>query len=125
VRSSQNHLLSYSKCYYTGRLELTMYSSNYYKVNMCMYASLYATRLKIFTSDFFNISELKKKTMIYENLVYRVLQYSLFSNGRLINSFHSYKNDFYTTLQTDRHICFFLGHNLRKCMIDVMHSDTF
>jgi hypothetical protein len=42
-----------------------------------MYVSLYATRLKIFTSDFFNISELQKRTLIYENYVYKVLQYMI------------------------------------------------
>jgi hypothetical protein len=67
VRSSQNHLLSHSKWYYTGRLALIFYSSNYYKVNILMYASVNANGLKTFTPDCFNISELLKNKQIYEN----------------------------------------------------------
>jgi hypothetical protein len=43
-----------------------------------MYVSVYATRLKTFTSDFFNISELQKGTLIYENYVYKFLQNRVF-----------------------------------------------
>jgi hypothetical protein len=32
----------------------------------------------------------------------------VFLNGRLFYFFHSYKNDFRTTLQIDRLICYFL-----------------
>jgi hypothetical protein len=64
VRSSQNRLLSYSKWYYTGRLELIMYPSGYYKVNIQMYASVNANGLKTITFDCVNISELQKRKQI-------------------------------------------------------------
>jgi hypothetical protein len=48
-----------------------------------------------------------------------------FSNGRLIYFFHSYKNDFCTTLQIEPSYLLLLNHNLKKYRIDVMNSDTF
>jgi hypothetical protein len=42
-----------------------------------MYDSEYANGLKTFTSDFFNISDLQRWKLIYENYSYRVLKYSV------------------------------------------------
>jgi hypothetical protein len=42
-----------------------------------MYASVNANGLKTFTSDCVNISELKKRKIIYENYLYSDLQYSV------------------------------------------------
>jgi hypothetical protein len=43
-----------------------------------MYASVNANGLKTFTSDCVNISELTKRKHIYENLLYRDMQYIVF-----------------------------------------------
>jgi hypothetical protein len=67
LRVPQRIILLYSKWYYTVRLEIIMYSSNYNKVNIHIYASVDATKLKTFTTDFFNISELQKMTVINQN----------------------------------------------------------
>jgi hypothetical protein len=68
-RTLQNHLLSYCKWYYTGRLALIMHSSNYYKVNIRMYDSVNANGLKTFTTDCFNISHLQRWKIIL-NIIY-------------------------------------------------------
>jgi hypothetical protein len=46
MRFSQNHLLSYSKWFYTGCLALIMISSNDYKVNIHIFYSVNVNGLK-------------------------------------------------------------------------------
>jgi hypothetical protein len=47
------------------------------------------------------------------------------SKGVFISFFHSYNNEFYTTLQIEPSYLLVSSHNLLKCRIDMKHSDSF